>query len=112
MKVSWLAARTTRTFCSLVRLPSPLLHARDKRDNFAPRYPLEVNIALYKAIQALARLHLWHLHMALGLVLRRDFMAPLRLNRLAYLPIVVSDLPDDYTNDRASAAPFTAPRRE
>jgi len=60
---------------------------------------------LYKAIQALARLHLWHF-MTLGLALRRDFMAILRLNLLAYLLTVVSDLPDDYTNDRASAAPF------
>lgn len=50
--------------------------------------------------------------MALGLALRRDFMAILRLNRLAYLLKVVSDLPDDYTSDRAFAAPFAAPRRE
>lgn len=37
--------------------------------------------------------------------------AILRLDSLAYLLTVVSDLPDDYSDDRASAAPFTAPRR-
>ena len=49
--------------------------------------------------------------MALGLGLRRDFMGNPRPNRPAYLLTVVSDLPDDYSDDRASASPFTAPRR-
>jgi hypothetical protein len=43
-------------------------------------WKLSVVPAHRKAIQALARLHLWH-SMALGLALRRDFMAILRLNR-------------------------------
>lgn len=107
MKVSWLAARTTRTFYGLVRLPSPLLHVRDKRDNFCATIPTPSEHFPVQSDPGTSTFL-----MALGLALRRDFMAILRLNRLAYLLKVVSDLPDDYTSDRAFAAPFAAPRRE
>jgi hypothetical protein len=84
---------------------SPFLHARDKRDTFCatistPSEHVPVQSDPGTSMFALVAL------VTLGLALRRDFMAILRLNRLAYLLIVVSDLPDDYTNDRASAAPF------